>query len=119
MFRAMHYKEFKQRIRRQLGMKKHRILREHSSILERNTYPSNRRIEKTQVKRETEETQAKTHDTRCVQQNNHVQKVLYITFYNIEIKLNASNFKSVLEIYKKNSMPAILSLKMSQCKFRI
>ncbi len=82
MFRAMHYKEFKQRIRRQLGMKKHRILREHASILERNTHPSNRRIEKTQVKRETDETEAKAHDTGCVQQNNHVhQKVLYWVFY--------------------------------------
>ena len=81
MFRAMHYKEFKQRIRRQLGMKKHRILREHASILERNSYPSNRRVEKTQVKRETEESRGKGHDAEYVQQNNHVQKVCY--FYQI------------------------------------
>jgi hypothetical protein len=75
----MHYKEFKQRIRRQLGMKKHRILREHgASILERNAFPGNRRTEKTQAKRDTGETEASAHDTGRVQQNNHLhQKVLY------------------------------------------
>ena len=80
MFRAMHYKEFKQRIRRQLGMKKHRILREHASILERNTFPGNRHSEKTQqLKRETDEPQGKNqnHVASGGPQNNHVQKVLY------------------------------------------
>lgn len=85
MFRAMHYKEFKQRIRRQLGMKKHRILREHASILERNSYPSNRRVEKTQVKGETEECRGKSHDAEYMQQNNHVPKVWY--YFNKYLKL--------------------------------
>ena len=94
MFRAMHYKEFKQRIRRQLGMKKHRILREHASILERNAFPGNRRAEKTQTKRETDETEADEHDTGRVQQNNHLhQKVLYhIVFLYIRNEIKSSNF---------------------------
>lgn len=59
-------------------MKKHRILREHSSILERNAYPSNRGIEKTQFTQKTEEIQLfKSYDSGCPQQNNHVQKVWY------------------------------------------
>ena len=78
MLRAMHYKEFKQRIRRKLGMKKHRILREHASILERNSHPSNRRSEKTQARREVrDDIHGNIHEDGSTQQNNQPQKVLY------------------------------------------
>ncbi|XP_028411896.1 dual specificity tyrosine-phosphorylation-regulated kinase 4-like isoform X2 [Dendronephthya gigantea] len=101
MFRAMHYKEFKQRIRRQLGMKKHRILREHASILERNTFPGHRHSEKTQqLKREIDtEPHGKNQDHAGsgVQQNNHVQKISDVPKFTAPLVKKQENFNINVE----------------------
>lgn len=81
MFRAMNYKEFKQRMRRQLGMKKHRILREHASISDRHTHPGNRRVEKAEELNEHCESRK---DMRCGQQNNQLAKVTYNSLVNLK-----------------------------------
>lgn len=79
MLHAMQYKEFKQRIRRKLGMKKHQIHREHATLLDRNT----RRVEniakksrpKTDVPSALRQTVDHTNEDVLITRNNHAAKV--------------------------------------------
>lgn len=68
-------------MRRQLGMKKHRILREHTScIVERHARLGNQRVvEKAQEAKEKRE--SRQDPARCGQQNNQIMKpkVMYTT----------------------------------------
>lgn len=107
----MNYKEFKQRMRRQLGMKKHRILREHTScIVDRHVRLGNQRVvEKAQEAKELSE--CRKDSSRCGQQNNQIikPKVMYTSYE----KFTAFLFS----IYRGGGEKIICSLFLFCCFF--